>query len=230
MVGMTWYHLALLLVTLPAVSIFAHTTTTTQRCSIDEQDTVLAQLASRDCYLAWRYGASFVDEITSFYNATCQPECIKALVDFGDKCNIDIQVNKLSLSYDCAQNDNGVWCYHLALNRNDVMYNVYANCIDMSTICTAACRSAIVAFRDTHGCCVNALYNSTVFENDELLQNTVFYTKMMGVANYSLWSSCGVETPGHCAVPRELSGGTPAVPGATFLGVTLTVTSVLFFM
>ena len=229
-VGMIWYHLPLLLATLAAVPIFAHTTTTTQRCSIDEQDTVLAQVASRDCYLAWRYGASFVDEIMSFYNATCEPECIKALVDFGDKCNIDIQVNKLSLRYDCAENDNGVRCYHLAVNSNGVMYDVYANCMDMSTTCSAACRRAIVAFRDTHGCCVNALYNSTLFENDELLQNTVFYTKRMGVANYSLWSSCGVETPGHCDVPRELSGGTPAVPGATFLGASLTIMSVLFFI
>ena len=229
-VRMTWYRLPLLLAILAAVLTIADTTITSKRCSVAEQDTVLAQLASRNCYLAWRYGASFVDEITSYYNVTCEPECIRALVGLGEKCNVDIQVNKLSLSYDCAQNDNGVWCYHLAVNHNDVMYDVYAKCIDVNETCTAACRSAIVVFRETHGCCVNALYNSTVFENDELLQNTVFYTKTMGVANYSLWSRCGVETLGHCDAPRELSGGTPVASIASLFGVFLTIMNVLFLI
>lgn len=221
----------LLLLAILATALTATTCTefTAHRCTLDEQDTVFAQLASRKCYLTWKRRPSFVDEVTGYYDTVCQTECVQSLKSFGESCRVDIEDDLLSLGYNCAKNDDGVSCYSLAINSNEVMYNVYRNCWDMSTTCTPECRRAIATFRDTHGCCVNTLYNSTAFDVDDVLSKTIFYTKMMGVANYSLWTSCGVETLGYCDRPGELSGSDSAdsaAPTVMFLGICLTVTGI----
>ena len=216
----------LLLATLTtALTATTHTWITAHRCSTDEQDTMFAQLASRECYLTWKQRSSYVDEVTGYYDTICQTECMQALKSFGERCTVDVEDHLVSMGYDCAKNEDGVSCYSLAIDSNDIMYDVYRNCWDTSATCTQACRGAIMTFRDTHGCCVNSLYNSTVFAVDEVLNNAIFYTKAMGVANYSLWSSCGVETLGHCDKPRELSGSDSAAPASMFLGICLTVLS-----
>lgn len=218
----------LLLLAILAIALTATTRTefTAHRCTLDKQDTVFAQLASRECYLTWKRRPSFVDEVTGYYDTVCQTECVQSLKSFGERCRVDIEDDLLSLGYNCAKNDDGVSCYSLAINSNEVMYNVYRNCWDMNTTCTQECHRAIATFRDTHGCCVNTLYNSTVFDVDDVLSKTIFYTKMMGVANYSLWTSCGVETLGYCDRPGELSGSDSAAPTVMFLGICLTVTGI----
>jgi len=70
---------------------------------------------------------------------------------------------------------------------------VELNCIKGANSCTEACRTAVVSFRENLGCCVNNLFNTSLYSSY--------------ATSYELWSMCGVETVGVCG--RE-SGQAPA--------------------
>lgn len=60
--------------------------------------------------------------------------------------------------------------------------------------CNDGCPSALMAFRTLHMCCVSNAFNSTLFGLKEL-----------GIADYSTWSACNVETiTESCPTPPEL--------------------------
>ena len=96
--------------------------------------------------------------------------------------------------------------------------SVRSRCSRMNETCTSSCRSAIQVFRNTLGCCVNNLYNTSIV-NSLQLGGQHFAT------SYGLWSSCNVDTPSVC--PTMLSG-CAATKG--FFGVILLMIAIQNFL
>ena len=78
-----------------------------------------------------------------------------------------------------------------ASSESDPLFSsLLANCGFTSTSCSSSCRSAVNNIANGYGCCVNVL-NDTESQIPQL--------------SYSVWSSCGVDTPGLCTT-STLSG------------------------
>lgn len=195
-------------------------TTPSTECSMEEQEATFSQMASQDCFNAWKHGAAFVDEVMTFYDTICRPDCLRALREFGEQCKIDTIKSLEYLRYDCATNENGEHCYTIANEHNEIMHNVYTNCWNVSKTCTSDCRGAIESFRETHGCCANSLYNTTEMVSDMVRDSVVYFNAMMGVTDAGLWRQCGVGALGWCEVPEgfAVSGAGAAVTRVTLVG------------
>ena len=61
--------------------------------------------------------------------------------------------------------------------------------------CTNGCRRGLQQARDELGCCMDAIYNNS------------FVREYLPFAEYSLWSNCGIETPGVCSSASALYMG-----------------------
>lgn len=188
------------------LSASSHATLRRPHCDVHQKDAIFAAIAPRDCYDAWKRGVSFAEEVVRYYDALCQPDCLAALTKLDHRCGV-IRASRSHLWYECAKNEKEVGCYELAAENSDVMYKVYAKCWNEADTCAGECRAALEDFRDTHGCCVNTLYNATslAFHDASVLDAAVYYSADMGVAQYGLWARCGVETPGFCSAPKGLS-------------------------
>ena len=99
-------------------------------CSGRERKTVFSHITLEDCYRAWKYGVTYVDEIEGFYTALCQPDCFAALQSLEDQCGAseDTEYSIEYLDNVCAKNEAGVSCYQVAMMESDLMQRVYANC------------------------------------------------------------------------------------------------------
>ena len=82
----------------------------------------------------------------------------------------------------CYVNPNGQFCTEIVSSYS--LLTLQTNCISNST-CSSSCRSAVTNITRAYGCCVNVYNTSDVGIQDPSL-------------SYSVWSSCGVESPGFC--------------------------------
>ena len=106
------------------------------------------------------------------------------------------------------------------------MYNVYTNCWNVKTSCPSECRSAISSFKETHGCCVNSLYNRT--DLDSVLSTVMLYDEEMGVASYLLWSVCAVvEAPSFCQGTEAIGSGSGMPNEVTLAGLAFSIITYL---
>ena len=76
--------------------------------------------------------------------------------------------------------------------------SLQSNCGSSGSFCSASCQRAITDAANTYGCCVNVYNNS----NSGL---------QLSQLSYSLWNSCGVDTPGFCSASTlsSLAGQPP---------------------
>ena len=91
----------------------------------------------------------------------------------------------------CSTNANGQPCAEvigldfLSISDDPLLGSLLTNCSDSVETCSPSCQSAVTNIADAYGCCVN-IYNSTVTGIQ------------LPSLSYSLWNSCGVDSPGFC--------------------------------
>ena len=171
----------------------------------------------------------FIDEVLWYYDTLCHPDCLTALIELAQRCGTNQEASLNHLQFECAKNEKGIECYKLAAKNSDVMYDVYANCWNETDTCASECRAALEHFRDTHGCCVNTLYNTTssAFDYESALSTAVYYDEDMGVVQYGLWERCGISTPGFCNTPQGLtSSGTGVHVALARLAIVVSVATI----
>ena len=133
------------------------------------------------------------------YLIYCDKECGDPYLNFLQSCEEGEGSETLAEYYRnlCYENSNGVQCvyYFLAHERLQPTYYVENNCNTAfgngNDNCSFDCFVALHQFKNELGCCVNNIYNHSAGEHQ--------------VANFSLWSNCGVSTPGECSGERALS-------------------------
>lgn len=124
---------------------------------------------------------------------------------------------KLGVDY-CASNANGQFCANVigmdllsSARSNPLLVSLTTNCVSKST-CSSSCRSTVTNIARTYGCCVNIYNNSDIGLQFPSL-------------SYSVWNSCGVNSPGFCksTLKSTLSGsGTiQAFAWVTFVAIAI---------
>ncbi len=127
----------------------------------------------------------------SALKSLCKRRCGRILTTFTDTCGFPFLGQRFRTV--CASNDEDL-CLSLSQENNGSL--ILALCGLTPTVsCSAECRDALEEFRSNLGCCVQTLFNSSVFGLD-----------LLPIASHQLWSVCGVESVELCADP--FGGGT----------------------
>ena len=173
--------------------------------SIDERinrQEIFFGVCSQEEYIEWYYSqypenCRYLMENLQFeqqrYLVYCDEECGEPYLNFLKSCE-DSEQSAQYYKDLCYENSNGVQCayYFLAQEKLQPAYYVENNC-DMAfgngNNCSFDCFIALHQFKNQLGCCVNNIYNhSSVYQ----------------VADFQLWSKCGVDTPGRCSGGKVL--------------------------
>ncbi len=129
-------------------------------------------------------------EVFRLLSVMCADECLPSVVNLVDKC---AQSFRIPLGRACARN-NDFQCWQGAIFNNGT--GVFEDCspffYDDETVCPEYCKESIEEIRASHDCCVNNVFNTTVF-GAELAS--------LQVANGTLWDVCMVERIQFCPFP-----------------------------
>ena len=162
-------------------------------------------------------GALNLDAITTAYRVFCQPSCGDLLIAFYNRCNAPRDAID-AFRGACARNSAGRLCYELTANLVTDLTQILTDCNSQSsTNCTSNCRNALTTFGSNSGCCIN-------IANNTALTSISSFTAYQ----YSVWSGCGVDTPGFCDLETSSlsSAGVPKFVKTLFL-LTLIVMAML---
>lgn len=137
----------------------------------------------------------FVEEAATVFQALssiCEPVCLKYVRMVAVEC-LPSYTTLLALA--CGKNERSTFCYQtIAINNGSSLLEACEptpSQVASGQLCSNACRGALEEFRAFQGCCVTNAFNTTAFG-----------LETFGIANYTLWSSCEVETVlGTCASP-----------------------------
>ena len=157
------------------------------------------------------------DAITAAYRLICQPRCGDPIIEFYNRCNAPRDLID-SVRGACARNSAGRLCYELVGNLITDLTRVSTNCNSQSTTaCQSDCQNALTTLGSNSGCCINVL-------NVTAITSISPFTSLQ----YSLWSGCGVNTPGFCNLETSSlsSANAPKFVKALFL-LTLVVMAML---
>ncbi len=133
------------------------------------------------------------DDVFRFLREICDPDCLPYVVDLVDVCYKSF---RMPLAQACASNGNiQCWRGPILNDGTEVAFNCY-NTTVLGQQCTEDCQSSINTIRSTLSCCVNNVFNTTVF-GSELAQ--------LQVASGQLWDACGVERINFCPQPDEFA-------------------------
>ena len=135
--------------------------------------------------------------VTAAYRVVCEPRCGNPAIGFYNQCNAS-QVDIDSLRGLCTRNNAGKFCYEQITSMSTDITQAGMDCASNSN-CTTACQNALTTFGNNSGCCINTLNITT-------LANTFPFTALQN----SLWSRCGVDTPGFCNLETSTLGSTEA--------------------
>ena len=104
-------------------------------------------------------------------------------------------------------NNAGRFCYEQFGSIITDVTRVAFNCTSNSN-CTTTCQNALTTFGSNSGCCINIF-------NIMTLTNISPFTALQN----SLWSRCGVNTPGFCNLEASTLGSTEAPTTPSSAGV-----------
>ena len=144
----------------------------------------------------------------------CEPVCLEYVRMFGVEC-LPSYIPALGLA--CGRNQQTAqFCYQTVVQNNGTFLleecfpqgylpNFPATTTVSTTfppfMCSPACRNVVVDFRAIHGCCVTNAFNTSIFG-----------LQAFPIADYSLWSACGVETVSTtCPSPFVVDGPSTTV-------------------
>ena len=95
----------------------------------------------------------------------------------------------------CSVDANGYPC---GLTLSDMIDDLNSDCATSNVSCTLNCSDSISDARDMYGCCLNSIWFNI---------STAYYnTASPPGLSYSVWKSCGIETPGVCESSLSLRG------------------------
>ena len=149
------------------------------------------------------------------YNAIYCKHLARKAIDIYNECGDD--ENAMQVAQECGFSDRGMFCAGLGQIgflavlgdpnddelSNEFVLQVYNKCLQFfaNGTCPSECRDTLQEIRNKYGCCFNNI-NKTAFDfalfNDEDDPQGL-------VTGYDLWSACGVETPGLCSLPDDVS-------------------------
>lgn len=148
------------------------------------------------------------------YNAIFCKYLARKAIDIYTECGDD--ENAQQIAQECGFSNSGMLCagrsrsgFLVVLRNpsdelnNELVFQVYSKCIQVFSngTCPSECHDTLQEIRNEYGCCFNNLnttkFDFSIFENEDGLQSLV--------TGNDLWSSCGVETPGFCSLPSDLS-------------------------
>lgn len=115
------------------------------------------------------------------YVTLCDPPCGQSIVDFLIQCGADAEFG-INL---CTQREDGTLCYGASVAAMNDTNRAIAECLPATSACGTNCSTELQNFRENLGCCVNSFYNGSTLPPG-------------GITDYTLWSSCQVQTPGLC--------------------------------
>ena len=112
----------------------------------------------------------------------------------------------------CASNANGQFCAEIigldllsSATTDSLLVSLTSNCFQSSSSCSSSCRNAITNVDNAYGCCVNIYNNSAIGLQFPSL-------------SYSVWNSCGVDSPGFCT---STLSGSPTTKGISWIIVAI---------
>ena len=141
---------------------------------------------------------SFFCGFSQYFGLECQHIGDK-LLQIYEECGDTESANQLRQR--CGFNSKSRFCgtiLNFSASLTDTIFAVYNKCYNFlsSGQCATACREALEDLKETYGCCVNSLNSTSQSRQGEI---GVFVT------SYELWSACGVESPGFCNLPADVS-------------------------
>lgn len=160
------------------------------------------------------------EEVFALLSNICEDNCLPSVVDMVDTC---LPTYRTSLGRACA--DNGIYpCWQAPIANNGtgvaaVCYPLVAS--NFAGSCTTECKAALTDIRSTQGCCVNNVFNTTVF-GPQLAQ--------LQVANGQLWDFCSVPRVSFCPLPSAFSVGAGMIHLPGFSQVILTLIFLAFIL
>ena len=148
------------------------------------------------------------------YLIYCDKECGTPYLQFLRSCGSDVAADYYKNL--CHENSNGIPCayFFLAAAYLQPAYHVEENCKlsfeNTTSSCSFECFVSLYQFKIQIGCCVNNIYNhSTAIQSNFVA--------------YSLWSKCGVATPGYCSGNKGLTISLPIISAFFVLNTMLSV-------
>ena len=135
---------------------------------------------------------------TEAYWVICEPRCGNSLIAYYNRCNTPQEAVDFVRGF-CTRNNANRLCYQQLSTMTFDWTQVIYNCSSQSsTNCTTDCQNALNTFASNSGCCIN-IYNTTLIgiPPDPRLQD-------------SLWSTCGINTPGFCNLETSTLNSTEA--------------------
>ena len=139
---------------------------------------------------------SFQCALTQALAIECQ-HIYSTHIQILEGCGAGNNLTSLEIRQRCGFNARGEYCGLLTFNfPREYTFSVYSKCYNFYTSneCSVECKASLEEMVDMYGCCLNAM-NTTSDESD--IQHLV--------TRYDLWTACGVETPGFCSFPADLS-------------------------
>lgn len=127
------------------------------------------------------------DDVLAALRQICSEECLPHVVGLVDLC---YPAFREPLGIACASNSQ-IQCWQGPAVNNGT--GVLGSCAPVlqGQRCEESCQQAITDIRRDLGCCVNNIFNTTVFSLEELQ-----------VASPQLWEACGVAQVPFCPVPE----------------------------
>ena len=111
----------------------------------------------------------------------------------------------------CASNANGQFCAEAigldlleSVTTDSLLVSLTSNCFSTSS-CSSSCRNAITNVDNAYGCCVNIYNNSAI-------------GLQLPSLSYSVWNSCGIDSPGFCTSTLSAS---PTMKGISWIIVAI---------
>ena len=149
---------------------------------------------------------------TEFLEEFCASDCVEPVVKVLDTCfdfSFGFSLDDLIRQY-CAENHRNETCVSLQSTITEISEDISTNCLSAGfylpdpLVCPENCSSVLENSNAEIGCCIS-------------LANITGLTDILPVANYSLWSACGVDPLGFC----PFSAGGASVTVSSFLLVIL---------
>ena len=110
----------------------------------------------------------------------------------------------------CSLDANGVPCGYALVQHPEFDSEPYIDELNAACAtsndqsCTTNCRDSIVDAKSDRGCCLNTLF-----------YNSLDSASLPPGLSYSIWKSCGIETPGVCDSLLNIRSGATDDPPAT---------------
>ena len=197
-------------------------------CIANSWQDFLASIPQADCrsqISVLPSSANTAAAFTKAYRVICEPRCGNSLIAYYNRCNTPQEAVDFVRGF-CTMNNANRLCYQQLNTMSSDWTQAMSNC-NSSTNCTTGCQNALNTFGSNSGCCIN-IYNTTRIGFDGSTTPPDFRLQE------SLWSTCGINTPGFCNLEASTLGSTesfaeaPKFAKVIFLWI-LVVMAILLF-